>query len=300
MATISDAWDLYCKLILASTSSRSIITETGRWEKHILKYFGPEFKATEITNKKLLLFRTNLLKKGLSPQTVAHCLSLLRRVLHSAQQWDLFTGKLPNFDMPKFDNKRVRFLAKGEANLLLQELSLKSQLWHDISLLALHTGLRAGEIFALRPCHFDKTNTALYIFDTKSTNRTIPLNAAAQDVLDKNCLNTDFIFKEHGKQIYQVSRIFRDAVKFCSLNNKIKDRRQKVVFHTLRHTFASWLVQAGTPLVVVSQLLGHKTLQITMRYAHLAPSQGASAVKTLENFSNYVNIEDKNIHKPDA
>lgn len=300
MATISDAWDLYCKLILASTSSRSVITETGRWEKHILKYFGSEFKVVEITNKKVLLFRTNLIKKRLSPQTVAHCLSLLRRVLHRAQQWDLFAGKLPNFDMPKFDNKRVRFLSKDEANLLLQELSLKSRLWHDISLLALHTGLRAGEIFSLRPCHFDRINAALYVFDTKSNNRTIPLNAAALAVLEKICSNNDFIFKEHGKQIYQVSRIFRDAVKFCDLNNKINDRRQKVVFHTLRHTFASWLVQSGTPLVVVSQLLGHKTLQITMRYAHLAPSQGASAVKTLEDFSNYVNVEDKNTHKPDV
>jgi hypothetical protein len=64
MATISDAWDLYCKLILASTASRSIITETGRWEKHILKYFGREFKATEITNKKLqLLSDKSTLKK---------------------------------------------------------------------------------------------------------------------------------------------------------------------------------------------------------------------------------------------
>jgi integrase len=110
-------------------------------------------------------------------------------------------------------------------------------------------------------------------------------------VLERNCRSSDFIFKEREQQIYQVSRIFRDAVSFCGLNIKIKDRRQKVVFHTLRHTFASWLVQSGTPLVVVSQLLGHKTLQITMRYAHLAPSQGASAVKILEQFSSYVNVD---------
>jgi len=298
MATISDAWDLYSKLILASTSSRSILTETGRWQKHVIKYFGHEFKVAEITNKKILLFRSNLIKKGLSPQTVAHCLSLLRRVLHRAQQWDIFTGKLPSFDMPKFDNKRVRFLTKTEANLLLQELSLKSQLWHDISLLALHTGLRAGEIFDLRPSHFDKNNSALYVFDTKSNNRTVPLNAASLSVLDRNCRSSDFIFKEREQPIYQVSRIFRDAVAFCGLNIKIKDRRQKVVFHTLRHTFASWLVQSGTPLVVVSQLLGHKTLQITMRYAHLAPSQGASAVKILEQFSSYVNVDTPTPRKP--
>lgn len=294
MATISDAWDLYSKLILASTSSRSITTETGRWQKHIAKYFGHEFKVEEITNKKILLFRTTLIKKGLSPQTVAHCLSLLRRVLHRAQQWDLYSGKMPNFDMPKFDNKRVRFLTKPEANILIQELSRSSCLWHDISLLALHTGLRAGEIFDLRPSHFDKGNNALYIFDTKSNNRTIPLNSTALAILDRNNHNNDFIFKERDLPIKHVNRIFRDAVAFCGLNTKVKDRRQKVVFHTLRHTFASWLVQSGTPLIVVSQLLGHKTLQITMRYAHLAPSQGASAVKILDNFSNHVNFNTNN------
>lgn len=292
MATISDAWELYANLVLSSSPAYCIRTETGRWNNHILKYFGPDFSIEGITNKNLLSFRATLAKKRLSPQTIAHCLSLLRRVLHRAQQWDLLDCKLPNFDMPKFDNKRVRFLTKAEAHSLLIELSLKSQLWHDISLLAFHTGLRAGEIFSLRPSHFDIRNSALYIFETKSNrNRSIPLNTAALGVLQRNCANhTDFIFKEHDRQIRNVNRIFSDAVKTCQLNTPTQDRRQRVVFHTLRHTFASWLVQAGTPLIIVSQLLGHKSLQMTMRYAHLAPTQGASAVKALEQFADYVNI----------
>ena len=292
MATISDAWELYANLVLSSSPAYCVRTETGRWNNHILKYFGPDLSIESITNKNLLSFRATLAKKRLSPQTIAHCLSLLRRVLHRAQQWDLLDSKLPNFDMPRFDNKRVRFLTKAEAQTLLVELSLKSQLWHDISLLAFHTGLRAGEIFSLRPSHFDKRNSALYVFETKSNrNRSIPLNTAALEVLQRNCVNhVDFIFKEHDRQIRNVNRIFPDAVKACQLNTPTQDRRQRVVFHTLRHTFASWLVQAGTPLIVVSQLLGHKSLQMTMRYAHLAPTQGASAVKALEQFADYVNI----------
>jgi site-specific recombinase XerD len=62
---------------------------------------------------------------------------------------------------------------------------------------------------------------------------------------------------------------------------KIFDSRHKVVFHTLRHTFASWLVQDGVKLEMLSQLLGHSSLNITMRYAHLAPSQGKSAVNLI-------------------
>jgi len=62
------------------------------------------------------------------------------------------------------------------------------------------------------------------------------------------------------------------------LNDGITDLRHKVVFHTLRHTFASWMVQGGTPLALVSQMMGHSNLQVTMRYAHLAPSQAREAV----------------------
>jgi integrase len=157
-------------------------------------------------------------------------------------------------------------------------------------LLSLHTGLRAGEIFSLRKSHFDEKHKVLYVFDTKSNNRNIPLNSAALDVLQRRSAEKDYIFKEHGQPIKYVSRIFKNAVSACSLNVQTQDRRQRVVFHTLRHTFASWLVQKGTPLMVVSQLLGHKTLQMTMRYAHLAPSQGAQAVQELEQFADYVNV----------
>jgi len=292
MATIFEAWELYTNLVLSASPAYCVRTETGRWNNHIQKYFGPDFPIEKITNKNLLSFRAALSKKRLSPQTVAHCLSLLRRVMHRAQQWDIIDCKLPNFDMPKFDNRRVRFLTKAEAQTLLVKLSLKSQLWHDISLLSLHTGLRAGEIFSLRTSHFDKNNSALYVFETKSNrNRTIPLNSAALDILERNSVKfTDFIFKERDRQISNINRIFPDTVKSCNLNTSDHDRRQRVVFHTLRHTFASWLVQGGTPLIVVSQLLGHKSLQMTMRYAHLAPTQGADAVKSLEQFADYVNI----------
>ncbi|WP_408936570.1 tyrosine-type recombinase/integrase, partial [Desulfobulbus sp.] len=76
--------------------------------------------------------------------------------------------------------------------------------------------------------------------------------------------------------------MFRKAVQESGLNDGITDSRQKVVFHTLRHTFASWLVQAGFPIALVSQLLGHSNINVTMRYAHLAPSQAREAVSLID------------------
>ncbi len=284
MASISEAWNLYSKLVLTSSSKRSQGVETGRWNLHIVKKFGSDCSIQDISSKALLEFRADLTSKGLSPQTVAHCLSLLRRVLQRAVEWGLSDSPLPNFDMPKFDNRRIRFLTPDEAKRLLQELSIKSPLWHDISLFALHTGLRAGELFRLRPCHFDRRSELIHVLDTKtSENRTVPLNNVSLSVL-KHMAKTrgEYIFTERGRQIKYATRTFRRAVEACDLNTHTADRRQKVVFHTLRHTFASWMVQQGTPLAVVGQLLGHRTMQMTMRYAHLAPAQGMSAVKSLE------------------
>lgn len=62
-------------------------------------------------------------------------------------------------------------------------------------------------------------------------------------------------------------------------NRGVKDARQRVTFHTLRHTFASWMAQAGTPLLVLKDLLGHKTLAMVARYAKLMPSTTGDALR---------------------
>lgn len=79
----------------------------------------------------------------------------------------------------------------------------------------------------------------------------------------------------------QISASFKRIVEEIGLNEGISDPRQKVVFHTLRHTFASWLVQKGTPLYTVAELMGHKSLTMTSRYAHLAPENMRNAVNKI-------------------
>jgi len=91
-----------------------------------------------------------------------------------------------------------------------------------------------------------------------------------------------FPTKNNGKMT-GVTNSFEKAVKKLGLNKDITDPRDKVVFHTLRHTFASWLVQAGTPLYTVKELLGHKSIAMTERYSHLAENTMREAVKKLEN-----------------
>ena len=71
------------------------------------------------------------------------------------------------------------------------------------------------------------------------------------------------------------------AIKLCGFNDNVTDRRHKIVFHSLRHTFASWLVQQDIHLSVISRLLGHSDIQLTMRYAHLSLNQEKKAVELL-------------------
>ena len=127
------------------------------------------------------------------------------------------------------------------------------------------------------------------IYETKNgTTRTIPLNNITSTISKKYLLKQQrFLFS--NSQILSVSKIFRQTVEDIGLNKNISNNREKFVFHSLRHTFASWLVQKGIPLQIVSQLLGHKPLKVTMRYAHLAPEQGFYAVTQLPyNISKHI------------
>ena len=85
-----------------------------------------------------------------------------------------------------------------------------------------------------------------------------------------------------GKKRVQVSRTFGDCVEKLGLNAGVNDPRQRVVFHTLRHTFASWLVQKGVPLHTVAELMGHRSIAMTQRYAHLSPESLRNAVNLLQ------------------
>ena len=99
---------------------------------------------------------------------------------------------------------------------------------------------------------------------------------------------SEYVFKDkrHGKKINSISKTFRNVVDEIGWNKGIQDRRQVVTFHSLRHTFASWLALQGNTLLTIKELMGHKTLEMTMRYAHLMPDQKKRATLDLEKAFN--------------
>ena len=82
---------------------------------------------------------------------------------------------------------------------------------------------------------------------------------------------SDLVFKNRkGEKIKEISNAFSRTVNELGFNDDIEDKRYKVCFHTLRHTFASWLVEGGTDLYAVQKPMGHSTISMTERYAHLS------------------------------
>lgn len=262
--------------------------DRSRYENHLKDALGKR-RLHDISSFDLERLKSNLTKKELSPATVKHCLVLVREIFNKAREWGKYHGENPIYGvkLPTLQNRRERFLNHDEADLLLKELAGVSKSVHDQALLSLHCGLRAGEIFNLKGQDLDFQNGLIRIMDPKNkASRTAYMTQAVREILkarqpkDPN----DLIFKDrwNGERIQYVSKTFERAVEKLGFNKGIEDPRQKVVFHTLRHTFASWLAIQGTPLLTIKELLGHKTLAMTERYAHLIPDMKKDATLALE------------------
>jgi len=258
-----------------------------------------EKRMNEISPFDLERLKTALLKKGYSPATVKHCLVLIRQVFNKALIWGMYQGGNPvkGVKMPTIQNERTRFLTREEAERLLKALSEMTRPdLHDMALLSLHTGMRAGEIFKLKGNDLDFNNELIKIIDPKNKKtRHAYMTKTVREMLLKRKPEApeNFVFPDrNGKKIVSISQSFPKIIKKLGFNKNVIDDREMVTFHSLRHTFASWLAMQGESLITIRDLLGHKTTAMTERYAHLIPDHKRRAAVLLENnFTNGNKIE---------
>lgn len=291
--TLDEVWAKYDEWL--ETGKKRPRDDRNLYKKHVAAWFA-EKRLSDISPFHLEQMRMDLLKKGYAPATVKHCLVLARQIINKAIAWGMWDGENPTrkIKMPKLNNRRERFLTPTEAERLLGDLEMVSDRLHDMSLLSLHTGMRAGEIFGLRWGDVDLDNKLIHIADPKSGEaRKAFMTQAVAEALQarKNGENhlEEYVFTANrgsgkGGKILEVSNAFARAVDRLGFNDGIMDPRQKVTFHTLRHTFASWLALRGTPILTIKELLGHKSLAMTERYSHLLPDHKREAVSQLEQY----------------
>ncbi len=263
---------------------------------------------TEITVESIERWRTDRLNSGTKPTTVLRDVMTLSGVLTRAMKLDkLSTNPIRRVERPKIDRTpKVRYLDTAEEKRLRAALNDRDKemrkaresanKWRNSRkeeplpalqnygdhltpavLLSMNTGMRRGELLALRWTNVDMVGKQITIEGSTAKSaqtRHVPLNTEALDVLQKwkaqACDDPD-------PRVIPINTGFKTAWAALLARAKITKFR----WHDLRHHFASRLVQAGVPLNTVRELLGHGSMAMTLRYAHLAPDQKREAVAKL-------------------
>jgi len=282
--TFGDAVERY----LAEKSRKRSVSEDRRILGHLKAYFGKDTPLADITASRISEYKGHRLstarrigegetsiERPLAGATVNRTLALLRHLLRLAhEEWELLDA-VPRIRMEREPEGRLRWLTPEEATRLLDACrrSRNADLL-DLVEFALFTGMRRGEVLGLTWEHVDRARGVVLLDITKSgRRREVPLNSRADAVLARR--------GSHARGLVFGSKnwyAYRHAFEGASVRAKLVDFR----FHDLRHTFASWTVQRGATLQEVKDLLGHSTLAMVMRYAHLSPEHLRSAVARLD------------------
>jgi len=241
---------------------------------HLVDFFKGKY-LYEISSLDVEKYKTKRLNE-VTPATINRELACLKTLFNKAIQWGKIShNPVKGVKLYKENNQRVRYLEDEEIKMLLDHCPDDLR---PIVVMALNTGMRLSEILGLKWEDVDFTQKIIYITNSKSgEKREVPMNDLVCDMLRKmrQKSNDDFVFTYKSNRADVVSKCFRKVCKSAGIKN--------FRFHDLRHTFASHLVMNGVNLKAVQELLGHKTFNMTLRYAHLSPDHKRKAVNDLGN-----------------
>jgi integrase len=260
--------------------------EDSLFRNWISKAIGSQ-PLTKIGVVDLERIKSQMTNGQLKPRTVEYALAVVRQVFNHARRTGFYNGDSPTklVKRPKVNNARLRYLDHAEADALLDELVRVSPDVRDMALLSLHCGLRFGEAAALTWTNVDFSKGLLTLLDTKHGDRQVPMTAQIKTMIQARAWDnpTGLVFPARGGGLRErISKTFMMTVEALNFNMGREDARERVTFHTLRHTFASWHVLAGTDLYTLGRLMGHKTPQMTARYGHLSPEGAVRATRAFE------------------
>lgn len=221
--------------------------------------------------------RERVASKGTANRYLALMRSILRKACH---EWE-WIDRVPKFNLFREAEGRVRALTQGEFERLLQQLPPHLA---DMATFAVATGLRAGNVKGLEWGWVDLERQHAWIPGSRHKNgkaHAVPLNETAMAVLrNQTGKHPVRVFTYRGRPVGQLNtRAWSNALRRAG----IEDFR----WHDLRHTFATWHRQAGTPTHELQRLGGWKTGAMVERYAHLAPDALQGAAARLDALTSY-------------
>lgn len=251
---------------------------------HLVPFFG-QLELAEVSYA-LVQDYTAIKLRTLAEHTVKNQLAVLHRMLVVACKRRVLEH-VPEFEWPRVPPPDVDFLNFDEAAHLV--VGAADQ-WRRMILVALRTGLRLGELIALEPRDINLIAGTLEVRRSYTRGRVtapknhrtriIPLSDDARDALAEQMAAHPgrLVFPAPGGGYLTHSMCRRRLESECR-----QARSRCVSWKIFRHTFASHLVMRGVPLKVVQELLGHSTMTMTLRYAHLAPEVSRDCVQLLDH-----------------
>jgi len=238
-----------------------------RDDKMHLRWLNQHLKSTklgEINRAKIDAIKSAKLCEGVSNATVNRMLALIRSILNSAKNNREWLETVPTMKLLPEPKKRLRWLTKEEARRLLTELPEHLE---AMARFTLATGLRESNVTGLQWSQIDMLRRRAWIHaDQAKAEKAIgvPLNDEALAIIQLQVGRHDmYVFTYEGEP---VTRANNHAWRKALVRAGISDFR----WHNLRHTWASWHVQNGTPLHVLKELGGWAELIMLLRYAHLS------------------------------
>lgn len=260
--------------------------DVSKLEKHMYPAFG-HLPLSSISTKQLQKYQSKIKTRN-SPSTSNRHMTVLIRFFNLAVQWDFLdvnpcTNKIKKYKEPT----RERYLNDDELKRFLSALDEADQSSVSVHVIRtlLYTGLRTGEVTKMLWENVNLTAGTVRLLETKSgTSRTVVLNQLAKETIEKmlDFKTNDFVFPGKGPKGHIISprRVF--------LKIKEKAGIEGICAHSLRHTFASILVNSGNSLYQTQKLLGHHSSQMTQRYAHLGDKELRAATESVANQINHI------------
>ena len=263
-----------------STKASTIARQTAqcRWW---LSKIG-DYRLVNITHFVIADCRDSLQQRGLKAATVNHYLAALSHVFAVAKKDWGWVQANPVQEVTKlsYPPNRVRYLASDELRRLLHACKQeKAKPLHDIVMLALCTGARKSELLGIKLEDIDLSRERITIHHTKNhESRTLHLSEESlglvATLLSAAKRNQVYLFEYRLRHVpVTIDVEWRRA----RARARIKDFR----FHDLRHTFASYMAMDGASIMDISEVLGHKKLEMVKRYAHLCDSHASNVVASM-------------------
>lgn len=291
--TFERLWKLYAE---SHAEQASFPADRSRFQRYLASPLG-NLEAEKLTTADVDTLRNSLKRHHCSPQTSKHVLSLVRRLLRFGVKRALCiypTGLI--FDMPLVSNQKTEQFSDTQLAAYLHALDADhDRLGTAFLKLALLTGIRRGALLALRWTDIDFERGIILLRAESAKNKRsshIPLNHTAREVLANIPRTGEYVFP--GKTGKPRENFRRTAYRVRERAGLPRDFRP---VHSLRHVFASLLVNKGVDLYTVKELLTHSNISMTERYSHLKNTvlkQATENVDTILDEIQNINTDSKN------